>query len=226
MARAKLQDVLINKAKGERWFTMQAPEELHMWNPQKPWEKGTFKNYGVKLASVRLSTVYKIHPKQDKFTIANPLWLKCGIPVHSGTISITQAIRASILLRVDSSVEIQEAMEDIMDIMGNGEELQRPWIVAGLSIFTKDKEVLYTRLNPDSTGIQLYLECVKDGKVETFYPNLSFSEQNYLVGDFCNKLASCELGELPTQLKSKCSIELANKKTMRKYSPKTSYKVG
>ncbi|MBW2637222.1 MAG: hypothetical protein JRC86_06835 [Deltaproteobacteria bacterium] len=211
---ATLEDVLSKKKIGDEWFCVEAPEELHFWTKTAPWQKDSFKKYGVSLASISVQGDIKADNRDEKYSLKNRIILGPGVEVIRGSFKSIIKVTASLTMRADGALEVSEAIQDFCKKTGSDLVV---WKINHLHVFRKNIEVQFARHNPDGTGPSLYLNRVIDGVRNRFYPDITYNSQMNYVGKFSARFAKCEF--MPSdKLEKKCSVEQAKKRRLRKKS--------
>lgn len=225
MSKIRLTDLLQNKKVGERWPSLQAPEELHRWLFDVGWNVAAIKEkYDVALlafaAKASGSTGVNI---QRRYTRAAPLVLQCGERIVSGSESIAQNIKRRIYHMVDGFSEVNDILKDASEYSGI---VLKNWEIIKLEIFNKKNGITttFSKHNPDGTGAFLYTWCFSsDDMGEKLYPDVPLFEQQRAVGNFSGIIAACELTKRVT-ISPDCVLK--THKEIKKYLRTTKTTVG
>lgn len=215
MSKSRLDDVLASKKTGELWWCVSAPEDVLIWEASRPWSKTFFEDCGVKPSKIRVTAHQKLRPSEEKFKIGEPLRLECGVWIRDGFIKTTQAKRAALTIPVDSTVEFNEAMSELVDKTG-----LTVWSVQKTIVYRNDVMITHTLHDPDSQGTGLFLFRAQHGKAVMMYPELNEDEQLALVGDYKEAIAKCCWQPNKQRVRS-CGIKAAKERKARKSKLRT-----
>ena len=202
----------------EEYYTHQAPEELHAWVLDHPWPRGIFRGYGVKLLSVKVRGSTESGAFCEKYDNRTPLKLRCGVPIIKGQFGMGQKAMAIFEIRAADSEELKEALTELHEKTGIA-----TWLVEKLKVYVPKKaaELTYTRINPDTHGVSLYLNTVDRNGRSKEWKSVSLHEQKELIGEFWDKLAHCtDVQE--TKIRKACAVQSKIKKRqikLRKKNP-------
>lgn len=175
------------------YYSVMAPEELHYFVQSRPWDFDFYEKYGVKLASIAMSTSIINNADKKTFSKKRPLALPSGIEIHGGSFKVATTKKIRIKTRVDSVSEIRELIKDIEDYYLSKDDEVTSWLIEGLSFFSQNEEVRFHRINPNKKGVQLYLtEIVNEEGDVIDYKNADYTYQNNLCKRFGSKTVSCE----------------------------------
>lgn len=184
-----LPEILQNKSVGDTWFSYLAPEEFHVW--QAPWSPKKFKNYGVQILSVGVvaNETVKGTKNETVYSNKNQLYLSnTGISINRGKTSTKQKRSGSFKFRVDSIVEFNAAMEEVVLLT----EIKF-WQLKNLEITNPRTGGIceFRRHNPDGNGTNFYFWKLELDKASTLYPYVNITDQEHYLGDFKQFFAAC-----------------------------------
>jgi len=207
MSRYKLSDILKNKNPGDEWYTLEAPEEVRIWQMEHPWEANFFRERRVSPLSISVRSREKSSTNTQKFTEKVPMKMKCGIDV-TGRLVTKQIKSFHGKARVDSCVEINEFLKELSEKTGLSF-----WETFNLRIYNPKHavEIEFKILNPDGHGAGLFLNRIYKGKMSKLYPEIYLSDQQLYVADFYSNLSHCTAVKHQT-VGHGCAIEKKIKK--------------
>lgn len=210
MSDFSLQDILQAKKVGEKYYSLEAPEELHVWTRKNKWARDAFLSRGVEPQVFTVKGEFCPPTETTKFTAKNPMNLrKNGLLIKRGLLVISQSKRASFTFPAEDVPEINSIMEELSE-----ETDINTWQIQRLRIWSKDALVNFKRHNPNSTGVSLFLYSVKRNKKERKYPEVMLSEQFELVGKFYNRCLSCTMTERLV-IEPGCALKFLREKKKR-----------
>lgn len=204
-----LKEILQHKKKGDQWYSYIAPEEYHVW--QAPWSSSNWRKYDVQILSVGIEASETIPGTQNETVYSNKYRLyleKTGIEITKGRKGSKQKRYGSFKFRVDSVIELNEAIEEISKLT----EIDF-WQLKSLEISNqKSGGVCEFRLhNPDGNGTSFYFWKLTTGKTSTLYPDVDMTTQAHYLGDFKQHFAACECSEAMQKFHG-CTIEKSSRK--------------
>jgi len=212
MSQIKLTDILKNKKQGDEWYTFQVPEELHYWTMKRPWSKGSFKKYGVRLAGLTVKASLPGDPSKSSYTARNPFLLESGGEISRGFLSTTISKTASFTFRADDSIDASQILTELSKKVA-----LETWEVKKLEVYNSDKgyDLIFQRHNPDGNGPSLYFYRAINVGSNRLYPEISLHEQQQLLAKFVERQAHCT-AEKPTDLVHGCGLKKIKKNQIRK----------
>lgn len=195
MSAFKLNTLLQSKEPGDTWQTIRAPERYLFWTAENEWPDSFKESFGVSLRAVRILGGGSDKPVTAKYTSKNRLYLDCGVDILNGYVTTTSRKSIAMTLRVDGTTELNMAMREL----STTHEIES-WQIQNIEIFNAKENsiVKFSRHNPDSNGIDLYLLIVNIFKKELWYPEISLFDQQRYCAKFQYHFAhcSCEIQEI------------------------------
>ena len=193
MSRYKLTDILAGKDPGDEWFCLAAPERVWVWMKKSPWPKTLMDKLGVNIVAIKVTSHHISDTSPRKFTKKAPLALNCGVDILKGYIKTTQTKAANFVLRVDSIVELNQAMLELSTMTGFDS-----WDIQFVEIYNKEHGVatVFSFHNPDGNGTGLYTHRFEINNSWRLYPEVLLSDHVLYIGGFYNTRAHCTAKEI------------------------------
>jgi len=209
MAR-KHAKIIENKQKGDRWYTVNAPEELRLWHKGNPWESDALREYGVSLVMAEpMCSKTLSRADSTEYTKKKPLTLKSGTRVVSGyTTQTSNALNGRYEL---FPKDMPAFRSDMMELTRKHLDVTKFWLNR-LTVYNIETgyTLFFEYFNPDGTGDVLAL-----WEVENDEGRINFSEiadkstLDLMVGGFREQLVGCVAVKPkadPTKLVPKCNV--------------------
>lgn len=188
----KYEKLLETKKKGDKWFTVNAPEELRYWHNTKQWPLDAFREYGVAFIEMEVQSSKAI-AKADttEYSKKKPLVLKSGTVITDGFTTITSQNLTGRYPLISKTVGTLNG--DLEELTHKHRNVKN-WRVHKLTVYnSKTGYTLYFEyFDPNQTGKVLALWAVEniDGKMD-FSQISDMSTLDKAVGGFKEKLISC-----------------------------------
>ena len=212
MPEFDLHDILRSKKPGDEWYTFMCPEEFHFWVKKSPWDKNAFEKYGVCVVAIDVAAILKAQKNVIKYNHKAPLVLKNGYDVEHGYISNTITKNARFRFRIDSSIETNEILKGLSEIVETD-----MFSVKRLYVYNKKEgaELQFNIHNPDGNGSSLYFYRMKKIGRDVLYPDIGLNELLRVIAGFKDTMAHCS-AEKVEQMKHGCALKKMDKKKRSK----------
>ena len=210
MSKTRISDILKNKDKGDEWYTLMAPQELHKWIFKTPWKPNRFSSRGVHLLSARVTSSEPLKngdTRDEKLSKKEPWRLKNGLSIDDGFFKTGGSKSAGFTIHADGTIEFNEIMTELSQRTG-----LKAWDVNKLEV-SNNKEgavIEFKNFNPDGHGSSIYLYRITSTGSSKLYPDILLSRQEKCVDGFYDMLSHCTCDEQPQKYHG-CAIEQAVK---------------
>jgi len=188
----KYEKLLEGKKEGEKWFTVNAPEELRYWHNTRQWPLDAFREYGVAYISMEVQSSKAISKADTtEYSKKKPLRLKSGTVITDGYTTVTsQSLNGRYPLNSKTVGTLNSDLEELTIKHQN----VKTWRIHRLVVYnSRTGYTLYFEyFDPNKTGQVLALwECENiDGKMNfSEIPDISTLDK--VVGGFREKMISC-----------------------------------
>ena len=207
-----LPEILQHKKVGDTWFSYIAPEEFHIW--QAPWNRDVWKKYGVQMMSVGVfaNETVKNTRNEIRYSRKHPLYLeKTGIEITAGVTTTKQKRSGSFKFRVDSIIEFNEAMRELVK-----ETEIKFWQLKSIEISNSKTGGIceFRRHNPDGNGVNFYFWRLEIDKSSKLYPDINITDQEHYLGNFKQHFAACECSEALQKFHG-CVLQKSSRKPIK-----------
>lgn len=201
MSNLSLDDLVKMKKSGEKWYAIEAPEEIRFWHEDCGWPGDFFERHNVLISSIRVRGAHVANTQTLRISKKRPLTLPSGFVIDEGQVTTGAGTSVRALCRVDSTKEANLVLGEL----SNQYEISQ-WEIYQMRIFSKNAQIHYEKHNPDGNGTSLYLYRVVEDNDSRLYPQILYSHQEYLVGKFRGKIAHCS-AVLTSALERSCAIK-------------------
>lgn len=206
--KIKIGDLLKQKKPGDEWYTVEAPEEFHVWQRKSPWKAACFREYGAAVLGVRFVGRAGPGSSIEKFTRLEPLRLANGEVIESGHLSNYQSKKCGVYFRVDDVAHLNAtmiALSDQTEIVF--------WETQRLDVYMSKigSELLFRVFNPNGVKCSLFLERATINGDDRPYPLVPLPELRKAVGGFEKDMAFC-VAELDEGVRPGCAIKAGREK--------------